>query len=205
MITGSIGRHFVLGAFAGVALLGGGAVAAPQKETFRDWTATLDEMNTGEDMRKTCMAAVAGQGWTLSLAISNGDVLPPDAYPQIVIASDGLAQGEGIPLAFGFGDKRIDVQGSGDGKEVLAGNVKETSLALLRAMAAGDKLDLVIAGKPSPSLFARRLHRRLSQARRLVRLQDRRCREIGDGHASFHRAHRHCPGRHGVGGAGGEL
>lgn len=56
MIIGSIGRHFVLGAFAGAALLGGGAMAAPQKETFKDWTASLSEVNTGEDMRKTCTA-----------------------------------------------------------------------------------------------------------------------------------------------------
>lgn len=137
----------------------GAAHAASRNETFRDWKASLEEVNTGEDVRKTCTASTtakdtAGKDWKLKLAISNGDVSPPDAYPQIAIAAGGggLPKGEGIAMAFSFGDKRIDAKGSGDGGVVMMNNTKETSLAVLRAMAAGSTLDLALAGKPAPAL-----------------------------------------------------
>jgi hypothetical protein len=136
--------------------LAGNALAAPQKETFRDWTASLDEVNTGEDLRKTCQAetSVAGDGGptaTLAIAISNGDVLPPDAYPAILISTAMAPAGEGIPVAFEIAGKRIDTQAAGNGKQVTINNVKETSLSLLRAMAAGSSVDITVAGKPVPA------------------------------------------------------
>ncbi len=151
-----IGRHFILSALACTAFLSA-AQAAPQKETYRDWSASLDEVNTGEDLRKTCVAATSAgdaqnKTWGLTLSISNGDVLPPDAYPQVAITADGLPKGEGIPLVLDFGGKRIDAKGMGDGKQLMIDNMRETSLQVLRAMAAGDKLNLTIAGKPAPAL-----------------------------------------------------
>jgi len=79
-------------------------------------------------------------------------VMPPDAYPQIVIAGAGLAKGEGLAVAFSFGDEHIDAKGLSDGKELMVDNAKATSLALLRAMAAGDKLDIAVAGISAPPL-----------------------------------------------------
>lgn len=135
--------------------LTGNAQAAPQKETFRDWAAGLDEVNTGEDLRKTCRAetsaAADGQTATLAIAIGDGDVLPPDAYPAITISMIAPA-GEGIPVAFEIGGKRFDIQAAGDGQQVTINNAKETSLALLRAMAAGSTLDITVAGNPVPAL-----------------------------------------------------
>ena len=153
MTNGNIGRHLIIHALAGAAMLGA-AQATPQKATFRDWTASLDEVNTGEDVRLTCTAQTAAPdgSWTLRLAISNGDVMPPDAYPQIVIAGAGLAKGEGLAVAFSFGDEHIDAKGLSDGKELMVDNAKATSLALLRAMAAGDKLDIAVAGISAPPL-----------------------------------------------------
>lgn len=136
--------------------LTGNALAAPQKGTFRDWAAGLDEVNTGEDLRKTCRAetsaaADGGQTATLAIAIGDGDVLPPDAYPAITISLTAPA-GEGIPVAFEIGGKRLDVQAVGDGKQVTVNNAKETSLTLLRAMAAGGTVDITVADKPVPVL-----------------------------------------------------
>ncbi len=137
--------------------LAGNALAAPQKETFRDWAAGLDEVNTGEDLRKTCQAetlaaADGGQTATLAIAIGDGDVLPPDAYPAILISTTAAPAGEGIPVAFEIGGKRFDIQAAGDGKQVTINNAKETSLTLLRAMAAGSTVDIAVAGKPVPAL-----------------------------------------------------
>lgn len=136
-----------------------GAEASAQSETFKDWKTSLEEVNTGEDVRKTCTAETsasdaAGTAWTLKLGISNGDVLPPDAYPQITItvAGGGLPNGENQPAVFGFGDKRVDAQVSGGGNEVMVNNVKETSLALLKAFASGSTLDLALPAKPGVSV-----------------------------------------------------
>jgi hypothetical protein len=141
----NFGRRFILCAAAGVALTGS-AHAAAQKETFRDWQASLDEVNTGEDVRKTCSAATtakdaAGKDWTLKVSIGNGDVMPPDAYPAIAVsaAGGGLPSRENQPAAFGFGDQRIDAKVSGGGNEAMA-------------MAAGSTLDLTLPAKPTISL-----------------------------------------------------
>ena len=132
------------------------AHAAPQMETFRDWTASLEEVDTGEDVRKTCAATTSTEDklWTLKVSITNGDALPPDFYPAIVIDAPGggLTEGESLPAVFTFGDKRIDAKISGGGKQVIVNNTNATNLALLRAMAAGSTLDLTLAGKPVPSL-----------------------------------------------------
>ncbi|WP_119274489.1 hypothetical protein [Taklimakanibacter deserti] len=141
------------------AALATSAHAASQKETSKDWTASLDEVNTGEDLRKTCSAwttakDAAGKDWTLKLAISNGDVLPPDGYPAIVVgsAAGGLPKGENQPASFDFGDKKLEAKVSGDGKEAMINNVKATSLALLKGLAAGSAVTVTLAGKPTPSL-----------------------------------------------------
>lgn len=135
------------------------AQAAPQKETARDWTASLDEVNTGEDVRKTCAAwtmakDAAGNVWTLKLAIGNGDALPPDAYPQLSLASvaGGLPKGENQAAAFDFGGKKLEAKASSDGDQVMVNNEKETSLALLKNLAAGDNVTVTLAGAPSPAL-----------------------------------------------------
>lgn len=140
--------------------LTGAAMAAPQKETFRDWTASLDEVNTGEDLRKTCRAetSAAGDGGevaTLAIAISDGDVLPPEAYPAILISMAAAPAGEGIPVAFDIGGRHFDVLAAGNGKRVSVNNVKETSLALLRAIAAGSTVGIAVAGKPVPAQSAK--------------------------------------------------
>ncbi|RUX86458.1 hypothetical protein EN993_34640, partial [Mesorhizobium sp. M7D.F.Ca.US.004.01.2.1] len=54
------------------------AQAAPKLETFGRWSTLVDEVDTGEDLRKTCAASTAfigagGVPGTLTLVITNGD------------------------------------------------------------------------------------------------------------------------------------
>ncbi|WP_299673576.1 hypothetical protein [uncultured Roseobacter sp.] len=49
---------------------------------YKDWIVLVEELDTGQDLRRTCTAWTGGDGQpTLRLEITNGDAGPPDAYP----------------------------------------------------------------------------------------------------------------------------
>jgi invasion protein IalB len=132
--------------------------AAPKTETFGKWSTTVDEIDTGEDLRKTCVAStafldVSGTSGTLTLAISNGDALPPDGYPNLVIAmrNKDLPTGENIPAVFGDSNGKVKatVNAIADaGGQWMMNNKTEISLALLRAMRRASALDVTFADMP---------------------------------------------------------
>ncbi|TIO10515.1 hypothetical protein [Mesorhizobium sp.] len=134
------------------------AQAAPKMETFGAWSTIVDEVDTGEDVRKTCAASTAfldpsGTSGTLTLAISNGDALPPDGYPTLVIAMKNkeLPTGENIPAVFGDANGKVKATVnaiSDGGGQWMMNNKTETSLALLRAMRRASALDVTFADKP---------------------------------------------------------
>nr|WP_245316533.1 hypothetical protein [Mesorhizobium wenxiniae] len=132
--------------------------AAPKTETFGKWSTTVDEIDTGEDLRRTCVASTAfldasGASGTLTLAISNGDALPPDGYPTLVITmkNKDLPTGENIPAVFGDSNGKVkasvDATAGAGGKWMLK-NKPEISLALLRAMRRASALDVIFADTP---------------------------------------------------------
>lgn len=134
------------------------AQAAPKMETFGKWSTIVDEIDTGEDVRKTCAASTAfldasGTSGTLTLAISNGDALPPNGYPTLVIAmkNKDLPTGENIPAVFGDSNGKVKatVNASADaGGRWMMNNKTEISLALLRAMRRASALDVTFADMP---------------------------------------------------------
>ncbi|AZO47479.1 MAG: hypothetical protein EOS58_23815 [Mesorhizobium sp.] len=134
--------------------------ASPKTETFGRWSTIIDEVNTGEDVRRTCAASTAfldqnGTGGTLTLAISNGDALPPDGYPSLVIAlrNKDLPAGENIPAVFGDDKGKVKATVSADiGDQWMLDNKKEVALALLRAMRRAAAIDVVFANKPVASI-----------------------------------------------------
>jgi hypothetical protein len=124
--------------------LSGGAVAqdAPKTDTFGRWSVIVDDINTGQDVRKTCVASTAfrnaiGDSGTLTLAISNGDALPPVAYPAMTIAIDNKDLPTGKNIAASFGDVGGKVAVTIDSSAAVNGrlgwtvnNQAKTSLAL---------------------------------------------------------------------------
>ncbi|TIV67064.1 MAG: hypothetical protein E5V86_06225, partial [Mesorhizobium sp.] len=65
----------------------------PATKTFGRWTTIIDTLDTGQDAHKTCAASTAfvdgdGNAGSLTLSISTGDALPPDAYPAIMFIID---------------------------------------------------------------------------------------------------------------------
>lgn len=98
------------------------AQAAPKLETFGRWSTLVDEVDTGEDLRKTCAASTAfigagGESGVLTLIITNGDALPPDAYPSITIAVDNktLPAGKSVTATFGDDKGRVTAKLHSDG------------------------------------------------------------------------------------------
>lgn len=128
----------------------------PKTETFGKWSTIVDEVNTGEDTRKTCAASTAfldanGTSGTLTLAISNGDVLPPNGYPSLIIAlrNKELPTGENIPAVFGDDKGKVKATVSADiGDQWTMNNKAETALAVLRAMRRAGALDVAFANAP---------------------------------------------------------
>jgi hypothetical protein len=50
---------------------------------YKDWRVWVEDIDTGEDLRRTCSARTGGDGApVISLEVSNGDAGPPDFYPS---------------------------------------------------------------------------------------------------------------------------
>jgi hypothetical protein len=138
--------------------------AAPKLETFGRWSTLVDEVDTGEDLRKTCAASTAfigaaGVPGTLTLVITNGDALPPDAYPSLTIAVDNkdLPTGKSVAAAFGDDKGRVAAKLHSDGAvngrlSWTVDNQAKTSLALLRVMRRASVLDVSVGDAPVASI-----------------------------------------------------
>lgn len=137
---------------------------APKLETFGRWSTLVDEVDTGEDLRKTCAASTAfigagGVPGTLTLVITNGDALPPDAYPTVTIAVDNkdLPAGKSVAATFGDDKGRVTAKLHSDGAvngrlSWTVDNQAKTSLALLRAMRRASALDVSFGDAPVGSI-----------------------------------------------------
>ncbi|MFD2058920.1 hypothetical protein ACFSQT_39340 [Mesorhizobium calcicola] len=140
------------------------APAAPKLETFGRWSILVDEIDTGQDIRKTCAASTAfigagGESGTLTLIISNGDALPPDAYPSLTVAVDNKALPTGKSVAATFGDEKGHVTAKFHSDAAINGrlswtadNQAKTSLALLRVMRRASALDVSFGDAPVGSI-----------------------------------------------------
>src|SRR5690349_14892172 len=86
----------------------------PATNTFGRWTTIIDTLDTGQDAHKTCAASTAfvdgdGNAGSLTLSISTGDALPPDAYPAIMFIIDYKTLPTGDKIAAIFGDPGVKV------------------------------------------------------------------------------------------------
>ncbi|RWA70131.1 MAG: hypothetical protein EOQ30_23970 [Mesorhizobium sp.] len=161
----------LLGSLAGFAA--SGAVAQEQTQpdpnlpatsTFGRWTTIIDTLDTGQDSHKTCAASTAfvdgiGNAGTLTLSISTGDALPPDAYPAIMISVDNKDLPTGKKIAATFGDPGIKVSatvysnaGVNARPSWMVDNQAKTGLALLRAMRKVTSLDVVFGKQTVASI-----------------------------------------------------
>lgn len=127
---------------------------ASQNGTFRDRNASLDEVNTGEDVRKICTAATAakdaaGRAWTLKAAIRNGDALP---RPMLTRPSSSVSPGAACPMATtsppsSASAARTSMRAGLGRRQAIVNNVK-----------AGSTLDLALPTRPWRLAVACGLH-----------------------------------------------
>ncbi|RWE32650.1 MAG: hypothetical protein EOS78_23835 [Mesorhizobium sp.] len=136
----------------------------PATSTFGRWTTMVDTLDTGQDAHKTCAASTAffdgsGNSGTLTLSISTGDALPPDAYPAILITIDNKTLPTDKKIAAIFGDPGVKVSATVYSNDGVIGrpswtvdNQAKTSLALLRAMRQATSLDVTFGKQAVASI-----------------------------------------------------
>ncbi len=94
------------------------ANAAEQQWTFGDWQVMVSKVDTGEDYRITCTIQTVsneiGTARALKVSLSNGDALPPDYFPGIVLEEvagqpAGLQAGDNVVVEFDKGGSFLGV------------------------------------------------------------------------------------------------
>lgn len=136
----------------------------PATNTFGRWTTIIDTLDTGQDAHKTCAASTAfvdgdGNAGSLTMSISTGDALPPDAYPAIMFIIDNGNLPTGDKIAATFGDPGVKVTATvtsnaaaGGRSSWMVDNQAKTSLALLRAMRKVTSLDVTFGKQAVASI-----------------------------------------------------
>ena len=135
----------------------------PATSTFGRWTTIIDALDTGQDSHKTCAASTAfvdgnGNAGTLTLSISTGDALPPDAYPAIMFTIANKELPTGKKIAATFGDPGVKVSTTVYSNDATGrpswtvDNQAKTSLALLRAMRQVISLDVTFGKQTVASI-----------------------------------------------------
>ena len=136
----------------------------PATNTFGRWTTIIDTLDTGQDAHKTCAASTAfvdgdGNAGSLTMSISTGDALPPDAYPAIMFIIDNGNLPTGDKIAATFGDPGVKVTATvtsnaaaGGRSSWMVDNQAKTSLALLRAMRKVISLDVTFGKRAVASI-----------------------------------------------------
>lgn len=124
---------------------------------YGSWTVYVDDIDTGEDLRRTCVAITGGDGMpTVKVEISDGDAGPPHAYPSVVI-NESAIRGHGTVMQDGQDAYvRFDDEDSMDG--TVAGYFDDEGFAqadiafhspqsqwVLQAMRRNGQMDVVVA------------------------------------------------------------
>ncbi|SNR54524.1 hypothetical protein [Puniceibacterium sediminis] len=125
---------------------------------YGSWRVDVQEVDTGEDLRRTCSAVTGGDGSpSVQVSMSNGDAGPPDYFPTVLI-SEHAPRGHGTVLQDGQAAYiRFDNEESMDG--AVSGFFDEEGFAnaeiafdhplsqwVLRAMRLNGQFDVVVEG-----------------------------------------------------------
>lgn len=149
-------RYLFAAAFA-LAATTGAAKSEIRYFHYGDWTAVIDVFDTEDERRTVCTAKTGGDGLpSLNVSISDGDVLPPDAFPSVFLSESAprgyhTAMREGDSVIFrveggsahlGLATAWTDEEGIGQAEALLD---PRDNQFVLREMRVGDRLEVVVA------------------------------------------------------------
>lgn len=126
---------------------------------YGSWRVFVQEIDTGEDLRRFCSASTGGDGEpSVEISVSNGDVGPPDFFPTVLI-KENAPRGYQTELQDGQAAYiRFDDEDVMDG--VVRGYIDEEGFSnaqitfdhplsqwVLRAMRMNGQFDVVVDGE----------------------------------------------------------
>jgi hypothetical protein len=133
--------------------------AAEDRFDYEDWRVVVERVDTGQDIRVTCVAMTGGDGLpTLRVYTSDGDVRPPDMFPWVSLEESAprgyatlMRDGDLVRFAFDEGTAfEAQVRGGFDaeGFAVASAMIDETDMqAALRAMRAAGRVAVIRDGE----------------------------------------------------------
>lgn len=148
-------RRLIIGLLAMMA----GPVWADGFWEYGSWRVSVQEVDTGEDLRRSCVAVTGGDGApSAAISMNNGDAGPPDYFPSVVV-SEHAPRGNSTVLKDGQAAYiRFDDEDVMDG--AVFGYIDDAGFAnaqiafdhplsqwVLRAMRKNGQFDVVVEGK----------------------------------------------------------
>jgi hypothetical protein len=132
---------------------------------FGSWRVFVDEVDTGEDLRRTCTAMTGGDGdMSAVLSVSNGDAGPPYYFPELIINDNAIRHHTTVlkqdaPVYVWFDDEDVydgaitqyvDVDGFQHAELRFPQTISQW---LLLAMKRNSQMDVVMNGRATHSFF----------------------------------------------------
>lgn len=132
---------------------------------FGAWRVIVDEIDTGEDLRRSCSAVTGGDGnMSASLQISNGDAGPPNYFPELIINDHAIRHHttvlkQGAPVYVWFDDEDtydgaitqyVDPEGFQHAELRFPQDISQW---VLLAMKRNGQMDVVMNGHATHSFF----------------------------------------------------
>lgn len=132
---------------------------------FGSWRVSVEQYDTGEDLRVTCTAMTGGDGdMSAVLSVSNGDAGPPDYFSELIINDHAIRHHTTVlkqdaPVYVWFDDEDVydgaitqytDADGFDHAELRFPQNISQW---LLLAMKRNGQMDVVMNGRAIHSFF----------------------------------------------------
>ena len=132
---------------------------------FGSWRVSVEQYDTGEDLRVTCTAMTGGDGdMSAVLSVSNGDAGPPDYFPELIINDHAVRHHTTVlkqdaPVYVWFDDEDVydgaitqytDADGFDHAELRFPQNISQW---LLLAMKRNGQMDVVMNGRALHSFY----------------------------------------------------
>ncbi len=126
---------------------------------YGSWRVWVEQIDTSQDLRRTCIASTGGDGLpSVAVTFSNGDAGPPDYFPSVVIHDyaprgyDTVLQ-DGQPVYVRFDDEQVmdstvhaNIDEEGFARATISFD-DPVSQWVLQSMRVNGQMDVVVDGQ----------------------------------------------------------